>query len=80
MRTPQTNANFQVTRTKYRDSQGNVYGIEKTVRTGHWMVIRTNDGGHRKAVKEFGATTNHIALQVTLDSSALARQWKAVSE
>ena len=80
MRTPQTNAAFRVALTKYRDSQGNVYGIEKTVRTGHWMIIRTNEGGHRKAVKEFDATTNHTALQVTLDGSALARQWKAVPE
>lgn len=64
---------------KYRDGEGNVYGIEKTVRNSRWVVIRTNPGGNRKGSKKFCASGSPAVVQKLLDSMAEREGWKEVS-
>lgn len=66
---------------KWRDKDGNVYGIEQAVRNGRFVVIRTNEGGNRKAAKQFRATVGSpAAVQRALDEAAVANGWTEVAE
>lgn len=62
---------------KWRDDAGNVYGIEKAVRNGRWVVIRTNAGGNRKAAKHL-PSGNAVYAQRELDLHAEANGWMEV--
>lgn len=64
---------------KYRDKDGNVYGVERAVRNGHWVVIRTNDGGNRKGTKQFAAAGHAAPVQRLLDSAAATNGWTEVA-
>ena len=64
---------------KWRDEAGNVYGIERAVRNGRWVVIRTNAGGNRKAAKHL-PSGNAAYAQSGLDAHAEANGWKEVAE
>ena len=70
----------QATLTKYRDPAGNVYGVEKAIRNGRWIVVRTNAGGNRHGAKQFCAAGNAEAVQKLLDAEALRSGWKAVGK
>lgn len=65
---------------KYVDEERNVYGVEKSARNGKWVVIRTNEGGNRKAAKQFAIAGNPVAVQRLLDSVAGTNGWKEVPE
>ena len=60
--------------TKWRDEHGNVYSVEKAVRNGRFVVIRTNPGGHRKAVKRLPAG-GAAHVQRELNGHAQANGW-----
>ena len=62
---------------RWRDEAGNVYGIEKAVRNGRWVVIRTNAGGNRKAAKHLPCG-NAGYVQHELDAHAEANGWQEV--
>lgn len=64
---------------KWRDEAGNVYGIERAVRNGRWVVIRTNAGGNRKAAKHL-PSGNAVYAQRELDAHAEANGWTEVTE
>lgn len=65
---------------RWRDSDGNVYGVEKTVRNGRFAVIRTNPGGNRKAAKQFHVIAGNAGfMQETLDNYAVANGWTEVT-
>ena len=69
--------NQQLEPRKYKDSAGNVYGIERSFKTGLWVVIRTNAGGNRKGVKSFGAGKPGV-IQKALDDAAKVCGWMEV--
>ncbi len=62
---------------KYEDSDGNVYGAERSFKTGTWVVIRTNPGGNRKGAKNF-AVGKPAVVQKLLDDVAMKNDWKEV--
>ena len=64
--------------TKWRDEHGNVYSVEKAVRNGRFVVIRTNPGGHRKAVKRLPAG-GAAHVQKVLDEYAKMCGWTEVT-
>lgn len=66
-------------RTRYTDAEGNVYGVEKSARNGKFVVIRTNPGDNRKAVKHL-PTGNAGFVQGELDGHAKANGWTEVAE
>jgi len=61
---------------KWRDAEGSVYGVERTVRNGRCVVIRTNAGGHRKAVKQFSEGGRAAGVQHLLDAHAIKNGWQ----
>ena len=63
---------------KYRDAEGNTYGVEKAVKTGRFIVVRINPGGHRKQAKEIEVCGRQEFVQGVLDREAAARGWKEV--
>lgn len=62
---------------KYRDNDGNVYGVEKAS-NGNWIVIRVNSGGNRKGCKKFAPALSFEAMQSTLDCEARSNRWREV--
>lgn len=64
--------------TKWRDSEGNTYAVDKAVRNGRFVVIRTNMGGHRKGAKQFSVAGNACAVQKVLNAHAKAEGWQEV--
>lgn len=65
---------------KYQDAKGNVYGIEKAVRNGRYVIIRTNNGGNRKAAKEFTECGSAPFMQKLLDDATKNSNWTEVTE
>lgn len=63
---------------KWRDPAGNVYGAEKAIRNGRYVVIRTNPGGNRKAAKQFPVGSLAF-VQTGLNTQAAADGWREVS-
>ena len=63
---------------KYRDEHNNVYGIEKAIRNGRWVVVRTNEGGNCHGDKHFCASGNPAIIQKLLDNAAVENGWKEV--
>ena len=63
---------------KWRDPAGNVYGVEKAVRNGRYIVIRTNPGGNRKAARQFNLAGSVTHVQQGLDAQAKAEGWTEV--
>ena len=66
--------------TKWRDQMGNVYSVEKSVKTGRFIVIRTNPGGNRKAAKQQFPMGNAAYVQKGLDAHAKLNYWTEVPE
>lgn len=64
--------------TKYRDSEGNTYGVERTLRTGKYIVVRTNAGGHRKGYGRIPAMNHPAPLQRMLNDEAKNLGWQTV--
>ena len=62
---------------KYRDRDGNTYGVEKAS-NGNWVVIRTNSGGNRKACRQLDTTGSQQAAQGVLDGAAEVCGWTEV--
>ena len=61
---------------KYKDPEGNVYAVEKSVKTGRFIVIRTNPGGNRKLAATFaGVCGNSHYVQARLDDKAKTMGW-----
>lgn len=67
----------QFTLRKYKDAEENIYGAERSFKTGLWVVIRTNAGGNRKGVKSFGAGKPGT-VQKVLDDAAKKNGWREV--
>lgn len=65
---------------KWQDENGNVYGIEKTSRHGHFVVIRVNPGGNRKRAKQVTAIGSPAFVQKALDQAAQENKWMEVAE
>ena len=65
--------------TKWRDPAGNVYSVEKSAKTGRFVVIRTNPGGNRKAAKQFETVGSAAHVQKALDNIARQVGWKEVT-
>lgn len=65
--------------TKWRDPAGNVYSVEKSIKTGRFIVIRTNPGGNRKAAKQFETVGSAAHVQKVLDGIARQADWKEVT-
>jgi hypothetical protein len=63
---------------KWRDPDGNVYGVEQAVRNKRYVVIRTNRSGNRKAAKHLPTGTAAYA-QRELDAHAQANSWTEVA-
>lgn len=72
--------NEERTGKRYCDQEGNVYSVEKAVRNGSFVVIRTNVGGNRKQAKSLDRTGNRAYVQAALDARATALGWKEVAE
>ena len=64
---------------KYRDSNGNTYGVEKAS-NGNWLVIRTNRGGNRKACRQLEPAGSQAAAQSVLDGAADICGWAEVPQ
>ena len=64
---------------KYRDRDGNTYGVEKAS-NGNWVVMRTNGGGNRKACKLLAASGSQPAAQRVLDTAAVELGWTEVPQ
>ena len=64
---------------KYRDSNGNTYGVEKAS-NGNWVVIRTNSGGNRKACRQLETAGSQAAAQGVLDGAAEICGWTEVPQ
>lgn len=62
---------------KYRDRDGNVYGVEKAS-NGNWIVVRVNSGGNRKGCRQFSPALSFEAMQCTLDKMAKSNHWPEV--
>lgn len=65
---------------KWRDENGNTYTVEKAVRNGRWIVVRTNEGGNRHGSKQFCAAGNAAVVQRLLDETAVKSGWAEVME
>lgn len=65
--------------TKWRDPAGNVYSVEKSAKTGRFIVIRTNPGGNRKAAKQFVTVGSAVYVQKGLDAHAKLNGWTEVA-
>lgn len=65
--------------TKWRDPAGNVYSVEKSVKTGRFIVIRTNPGGNRKAAKQMFPIGTAVYVQKGLDAHAKLNGWTEVT-
>ena len=65
--------------TKWRDLLGNIYSVEKSAKTGRFVVIRTNPGGNRKAAKQFETVGSAAHVQKALDNIARQVGWKEVT-
>lgn len=63
---------------KYSDAEGNTYAVERSVKTGKWIVARINSGGNRKLAKQFTPTGAQHAGQMLLDQQAVLNGWKEV--
>ena len=63
---------------KYCDAEGNTYAVERSVKTGKWIVVRINSGGNRKLAKQFPPTGAQHASQRLLDQHANLNGWKEV--
>ena len=63
---------------KYSDAEGNTYAVERSVKTGKWIVVRINSGGNRKLAKQFPPTGAQHASQRLLDQQAVLNGWKEV--
>lgn len=63
---------------RWGDSEGNTYAVEKSLRNGRFVVIRTNTGGHRKGAKQFSVAGNASAVQKVLNAHAKAEGWQEV--
>ena len=66
--------------TKWRDPEGNVYGVEKSIRTSKCVVIRTNFGGNRKGCRRIPIAGAACAVQKLLDAVAVQEGWKEVAQ
>jgi len=66
--------------TRWRDPEGNVYGIEKAVRNGRYVIIRVNAGGNRKAARQFSIAGSAPFMQKQLNDAAKANNWTEVTE
>ena len=64
---------------KYRDGNGNTYGVEKAS-NGNWVVIRTNSGGNRKACRQLEPSGSQSAAQGVLDGAARICGWAEVPQ
>ena len=65
--------------TKWRDpADGNVYSVEKSIKTGKFVVIRTNPGGNRKRAKQFSVAGTAPAVSDLLNATALQAGWEEV--
>ncbi|OQA09453.1 MAG: hypothetical protein BWY66_00552 [bacterium ADurb.Bin374] len=65
---------------KWQDEKGNTYGIEKSSRSGRFVVIRVNSGGNRKRAKQVEAVGTAAFVQKALDEAACCNGWKEVAE
>ena len=63
---------------RYADADGSVYAVERSAKTGRWIVARINPGGNRKMAKQFPAVKSQNAAQRLLDSGAVKMGWKEV--
>lgn len=63
---------------KYSDAEGNTYAVERSVKTGKWIVVRINSGGNRKLAKQFPPTGARHASQRLLDQDAQKCGWQEV--
>ena len=64
---------------KYSDAEGNTYAVERSVKTGKWIVVRINSGGNRKLAKRFPPTGARHASQRLLDQEAQKCGWQEVA-
>ena len=64
---------------RYRDAEGNIYGVEQSAKTGCWITIRTNAGGNRKIAKMIEAVGNRQRAQMRLNHEASERNWAVIS-
>ena len=62
----------------WRDKEQNVYGVEKSARTGLWIVIRTNEGGNRKGFKQIPPENRQDRAQLALDCHAAKAGWTEI--
>ena len=63
---------------RYADDEGNTYAVERSVKTGRWIVARVNPGGNRKMAKRFPAVKSQNAAQRMLDAGAAEQGWKEI--
>jgi len=63
---------------RYKDEKGNTYSVEQSVRNRKWVVIRTNEGGNRKAAKQFCVQNKQDQAQIMLDREAFSAGWTEV--
>ena len=64
---------------KYRDDQGNVYRVDLSVKTGRFMVLRVNSGGHPKKSPLFpDSYPSSKRAQAALDLKAAEKGWMGV--
>lgn len=61
---------------RYADADGSVYAVERSVKTGRWIVARINPGGNRKMAKQFPAVKSQNTAQRLLDDGAVKMGWK----
>lgn len=61
----------------YRDTEGNTYAVEKSSKTGRFIVARINPGGHRKIAKQFADVSgNEAFVQRALNERATREGWR----
>ena len=64
---------------KYKDAEGNTYGVERAS-NGMFICVRTNAGKNRKGWKNVGAQKDLGKVQSDLDSIAQRNGWKEVAQ
>ena len=64
---------------KYSDAEGNTDAVERSVKSGKWIVVRINSGGNRKLAKQFTPTGAQHASQRLLDEEARKCRWWEVA-
>ncbi len=67
---------MSATKRMWRDAEGNTYAVERAARTGRFIVVRYNPGGHRKAARRFDVAGNEGYVQKALDTAALKEGWR----